>query len=251
MRIITYASHYSVQSDNYNKYIERAFNALKDKLDIEPLDSLGGNFQLYHKIIAVNNYIKNLDDNEFIVFVDAFDVLPVNGVNRDRLEYAIQKTYNMNKITFNSEINCSPQSDLAKYFQDIPGEWKYLNSGMYAGRVKLLKPFFDNIITYIDKLPKDVETLYDVFGDQEQQYNKFNDQLICIQQYIKNNSSIDLDYNCNVFQTLYSGHFFSHPYHKLHINYENKTIQNTVTGSYPLLVHGNGKTILDRILDIV
>lgn len=245
MRIITYASHYSVQPDNENKYVEIAFNALRDKLDIEPLDSLSGNFQLYHKIIAVNNYIKNLNDNEFIVFVDAFDVLPVNGVNRDRLEYAIQKTYDMNKITFNSEINCAPQSDLAKYFQDIPGEWKYLNSGMYAGKVRLLKPFFDNIISaYIDKLPKDVGALHDVFGD-------FNDQLVCMKQYIKNKSIVDLDYNCIIFQTLYCGYYFSHPYHKLHIDYENKTIQNTVTGSYPLLVHGNGKVILDTILPII
>lgn len=235
MKIITYAN-------NYNNHI---FHILQNKLGVEPLDTLGGNFQLYHKIIAVDKYIANLNDSEVIVFLDAFDVLPVNGVNIERLDYAISKYMDLEKITFNSEVNCAPDPSLSKYFSNIPGEWKYLNSGMYVGRVGQLKPLLSEIInTYLKKLPSDVQPLHDVMGD-------FNDQLVFIKQYIKNSQTIALDYNCIVLQTLFCGYVHCPPYHKLKIDYVNKTIFNTITRTYPLLVHGNGKVILDSIMPIV
>ena len=236
MRIITYA----------DKYYHRNIEILKSKIDIETLPAVREGFRLYHKFLAVYKYIEKLPDNEIIVFVDAFDVLPVNKVNKDRLEYAITSTFNLEKITFNAEKLCWPNPNLAKYFNHIPGEWKYLNSGMYVAKVKKLKPYLHNIIeTYIEKLPDNVAFSYT--------YAKLNysDQHYCIKEYVKNNSLIDLDYNCNVFQTLFSGNIHSAPYEKLIIDKKKKIFYNPVTKTYPLLVHGNGKTILDKVLDIV
>jgi len=246
MRIITYADSYKQYEDD-NRYKAVAFKALEDILEIEPINGPGGKFELYHKIIAVDSYIQHLPDDELIVFLDAFDVLPVNNVNKNRLEYAIEKTYNLEKITFNAEVGCYPSYDMAKYFDHIPGEWKYLNSGMYVGKVKKLKPYLCNIIEVYIKTLKPNRS----YSVEYAKWN-YNDQTYCMKEYIKDNSMIDLDYNCNIFQTLYAGKgFFAPPHHKLYIDYEKKIIKNTSTNTYPLLVHGNGKVVLDSILPII
>lgn len=235
IKIITYA-------DNHNN---ANLDILRSKLNIEILPKIEENFQLYHKTIAVNNYIKNLSEDTVILFLDAFDVLPVNGVNRDRLEYAIRRTFDLSKITFNSEVLCSPQDSYSSYFDHIPTEWKYLNSGMYCGKAGVLKPIIESIIDkYLKNLPKNMRHLCDCMGD-------FNDQLNFIKYYSEDSSSMALDYSCKIFQTLFCGYIGCEPYHKLNIDLDNKIIYNPITKTYPLLVHGNGKVIMDKILQII
>lgn len=229
MKIITYA----------NNYCNKFYHILRDKLDVEPLEIIDDNFQFYHKILSVDRYIQNLQDNEIIVFLDTFDVLPVNGVNKQRLEYAINKCFDLDKVTFNAEVSCFPEDSLSVYFQHIPSKWKYLNSGMYVGKVINLKFILSSIINeYIN-------------GKNTDELKHLNDQLVFIKAYIKRKKLIAIDWNCEIFQTLFSGDLYSVPHADIIIDTNTKIIKNQNTNTYPLLVHGNGKVILDTILPIV
>ena len=229
MKVVTYANNY------HNQF----YCILRDRLGVEPLEVIDNNFRFYHKILSVDRYIQNLHDNEIIVFLDAFYVLPVNGVNKQRLEYAINKCFDLNKVTFNAEVSCFPDDSLSSYFQHIPSKWKYLNSGIYVGKVINLKLILSSIINqYIN-------------NKNTNEFEHLNDQLLFMTTYIKKKELITIDWNCEIFQTLFSGDLYSEPHKDIIIDANTKIIKNQNTNTYPLLVHGNGKVILDKILSII
>lgn len=73
-----------------------------------------------------------LDDCDRIIFCDAFDVFFVRSP-----EEIFEATKEQNKIIFNAEINCFPDSSLADEHPPSTTRFQYLNSGFSVGPVEM------------------------------------------------------------------------------------------------------------------
>lgn len=169
------------------------------------------------KLISVYDYLlKNKDVKEFI-FVDAYDVIAL-GTPKEFEE----KIQDRSKMLISVEKGCWPQSDLADQYPKVDTDWKYINSGAYYSPSKLFIEMFDgNPPIYTD-----------------------DDQLYLSLEWLNNPSIGLLDYDCKIFQSysfIGEGEF----------GYNNGRLQNLKTGSQPIFIHGNGKTCMKNVLDLI
>lgn len=145
---------------------------------------------------------------DYILFVDAHDVLFVGAI-ADVVE-RINK-FPEHDCIFSAEKACWPSPELADQYPPSDSQWKYLNSGTY-----LFKP--KKLVETVDKLPPEI-------GIDDQLYftqHLLNDRMNCI-----------LDINCEIFQTLAHDNGDS-------FGMVDGKFTNNVTGSNPVVVHGNG-----------
>jgi len=170
------------------------------------------------KILSTRDYLIANPDVDAIFFCDAYDVVVLGTI-----EEALSKL-DTSKITFSTEKACWPDSSLDVYYdtsQHTP--WQFLNSGLYyAPRELFLALFTDNMPDYTT-----------------------DDQLWFTKQYLFNQSSgIILDRQCNVFQSysfIDDGEF----------GYENGRVQNLKTSFTPVFIHGNGRTDMEVVYDLI
>ena len=91
------------------------------------MSALGGGM----KINLMKDYVKDLHDNDIILFTDAYDVFYA-----DDLETITERFLEFNKeIVFSGELFCYPHEQLATEFPNAHTRFKYINSGTYIGRV--------------------------------------------------------------------------------------------------------------------
>jgi hypothetical protein len=220
MKILTYAT----DINNYN------LKSLQNKLPIYLIpNTLPWTNDFYAKVLGVSETIKDLSDEEVIIFCDAYDVLPVNSCNIFSLENAINQHFDLNKITFNAEINCYPDSSLVTKYPIYNSKWRYLNSGIYCGRVSLLKKLFNKV-------------LHKIRGS--------DDQLQFSIAFIETPDLIALDYECKIFQTLFNGQIGG----DMNMNdfvVEDSFIINKYFKTKPLLFHGNGKINMSKLIPFI
>jgi len=169
------------------------------------------------KLIETYNYLqKNPQITEFI-FVDAYDVIALSTPKE-----VIEKIKDRTKMLISVEKNCWPKSELASQYPKTDSEWKYINSGSYYSPSKLFIDMVEaNPPLYID-----------------------DDQLYFSLEWLKNQSIALLDYDCEVFQS-YS--FISEG----DFSYKNNRVQNLKTNSQPIFLHGNGKTCMKSVTDLI
>jgi hypothetical protein len=171
---------------------------------------------------SINEYIKNLSDNELVLVTDTYDVLPLNGCNKNLIEKKIRDKFDLTKVVFGAETNCFPDGHLSALYPDhIPySKWKFLNGGGYFGTVKLLKYIIG-------------ETLSSIKGSMNQRvFTNF---------FLNHPEYITLDYTCEVFQTLFNGRVHA----DMNIDdfiFSDNTIINKTFNTIPFLFHGNGGT---------
>jgi hypothetical protein len=197
------------------------FKQLTTQLDVEVLPILTEwRWDFYPKSLSLYETLKNVDGETIVLVCDAYDVLPINGITNDILLQKIISEFDLDKITFNAEKNCYPNTSLEKYYPNVGSIWKYLNAGLYVGKVK-------NIIRMVESaLPKMMGVI---------------DQEIFSIMYLNNDLNIEIDYTCKVFQTLYM-------IEDNDLTIDNDKIINNKTGGTPLLLHGNGKSPLNKFL---
>lgn len=182
----------------------------------------------YPKSYSVYQYLKNLNSKEHVVVCDAYDVIALNKCTNKLLEENILSFFDDNKVTFNAEINCFPDGSLAGRYPDTNSKWKYLNAGIYTGKV-------ENILQMLDLvLSKIVNSM-----DQLEFSKLFLDSTL-----------IDLDYECKTFQTLYSGSVGGSVDVSDFI-VKDGNIYNKHYNTVPLLFHGNGKTDMRNLLSLL
>lgn len=166
-----------------------------------------------HKFIAPIQLIKALRGSKYThaIFVDAFDVIVV----RDKAScLASFKRLGEQPLIFAAETNVYPDKSLESLYPKIDSIFKYVNA-QYCIQIN-----WDGL-----------EEFEKVLADSDQDHMaKF---------YLKNlkNPNVVLDTNCEIFQCLYgvnAGIFDEH-------------YKNTLTNSYPIFFHGNGKSNLDWI----
>jgi len=158
------------------------------------------------KLISVYDYLQTSDIDAFF-FADAYDVVALGSMGE-----ALSKL-DINKITFSSEKNCWPDSNLEKYYEPITqGGFNYLNSGLYFAPKELFMNLF-----YIDA------PMY-----------SSDDQLWATHMYLFNEkSNIVLDTK----QSVFNSHSFIA---EGEYGYENGRVQ--INGEQPVLLHLNGRT---------
>lgn len=141
------------------------------------------------------------------MYVDAFDCIIV-----DTAEAIVEEFKALDApIVFGAERYCFPQGreDL---FPPSPTPYRFLNAGGFIG-------FTDHLIQFFNVM------------NPESWDRGITDQKFTQDYYFHNVHMIKLDYHCRIFQTM--------------VNADNdieygRWIRNTVTGSYPKVIHGNG-----------
>lgn len=160
------------------------------------------------KIIETYNYVKYLDNYTHFIFVDAYDVIFL-GDPEPLIKY-------QDHVIISCEKACWPDATLESKYTD-GGIWKYPNSGSYFAPIDLfIKIFDENPIEFKD-----------------------DDQLWFHKVILRNDYKILRDTNCTIFQSIAfeeEGDF----------EYEG-SFKNKKKDSYPVVIHGNGKTDMSKI----
>jgi hypothetical protein len=93
------------------------------------------------KINLVRNHIDSLHDDDVVLFMDGYDVI----IN-DTLPTILERYEDMDAdIIFAAEKNCWPDAAMASEFP-LSTLYRYLNSGVYMGRVGALKEFLNEAV---------------------------------------------------------------------------------------------------------
>lgn len=183
----------------------------------------------YHIIddnyVAYGSKMKNAYEfakkNDFthLFILDAYDVL-VLGTMEDCLDRIKDK----DTILFNAEKACWPHGEWAKEYPEVESDWKYLNGGACFVKVdRFIKLFEENPIKDTDN---DQEVLGRIYLDKRNDYK------------------MALDTNCELFQSI----AFEHEKDFL---YGHDVFYNFKTDTFPLIIHGNGKTEMSHLYKLV
>jgi len=153
-----------------------------------------------HKINLVRSHIQTLPDEDVVLFVDGYDVLFTDNI------HSIKERFDGFDcdILFAAEKSCWPEPTIAPQFPMTPTPYKYLNSGVYMGKVARLNHFFSEVVT-----------------------NYQDDQLWMQKRYLgANGLDIKLDHEGYIFQC------------DDEVSYDGQQISNGMC--CPCIYHGNG-----------
>lgn len=131
-----------------------------------------------------------------------------------------QRTFEVpnDKIIYSTEKALYPNTSPDYSFKGET-QWKYLNGGGYCGSLKLIVEFFEKY--GLTNLPSEA-------NGQKEQHEAFLKAK-------KDGFPIELDYNCNIFQSIafMDGNEFE---------VKDGLVINKITGSTPAIIHANGRT---------
>jgi hypothetical protein len=133
-----------------------------------------GNFGV--KLKAVRDFVlrSDLKDDDLVLFTDAYDVIYYG--NREQITHRYFKF--SKPIVFGCEKYCNPVPSYEKYYPNTNHEFRFLNSGMFIGRVWALRKCIEKY-EYEDR---------------------HDDQLFWTIQFLKENCDlIQLDYDNTLF----------------------------------------------------
>ena len=173
------------------------------------------------KLIETYSFLINNPQIESFVFVDAHDVVVLSSSKF--FDSVLSWCDFENKMLVSCEKACWPDSSLADKYGEYWSEWKYVNSGLYYA-------------------PRDV--FIKVFESSPPEYHN-DDQLWLTNMYLnQSGDDIKTDSHCMLFQS------YSH-ISEDDFGYENNRLQNLKTLTQPIFVHGNGRTdmtLIDQLL---
>ena len=171
------------------------------------------------KIIAIINFIKELQYDDIICFIDAYDVLVNNNMSEIITNF---KNYNC-ELLLGAELNCYP--DVYKNsFPDMSTKYKYVNSGGYIGYKYAIQQIFDW---------KPIDEIYKICKNG-------GDQTYFIEYFLHNRSDkIKLDDKSLIFQNMHlvDWNELSFIFGKLY---------NNILNIKPCFIHFNGGSWLQN-----
>ena len=161
------------------------------------------------KINILRDHISKLPDDDIVFYCDGYDVFVVDGLDEFLYRYAEMN----HKVIFAAEQYCWPVDNaelqkalVFKHAPHLNTKYKYLNSGVFIGRVSELKLILSHPIE-----------------------NDGDDQLYCQNQYLSQNYDMVIDTDCYMFQC-----------HEMDVHPKKNMLFNPHTRCYNLLYHGNG-----------
>lgn len=196
-KLLRSGAKHGIQFENIAKNIEWVGGDI--------VNSTGGG----QKINILRDYISKLPDDDIVFYCDGYDVFVVDELDEFLYRYAEMN----HKVIFAAEQYCWPVDNaeeqkalVSKHFTDLDTKYKYLNSGVFIGRVSELKKIFKDPIE-----------------------NDGDDQLYCQKQYLSQNYDMVIDTDCYMFQC-----------HETDVHPRKGLLFNPNTRCYNLLYHGNG-----------
>lgn len=215
MKVITYIYHdFADANSSSYKFRESCARFGYDVVNIAE-DGKERNFGEVLK--EVYQAFKALPPDEIAMYADGADTYFVRPINPPELS-----------ILYMAEVGLWPQTaEMQKYwnahFEKFPATtaWKYINGGGYVGPAGLICEFFEQ------------NSLHKI--GQIAAHNSQRAQALAYMAWKEKGAPIDLDQECIEFQAI----GFCNQEDFLH---EQGKIKNRITGSYPALFHGNGRT---------
>jgi hypothetical protein len=210
---IAYSSHY--KNGNVIR-LAKSCAAHNIKLNMV---GLGETYFEFFKNHCLYRYIKDLDDNDIICIIDAYDMYLVSSEEEIESKFLWYES----PIVVSVDTICYPDEALIPLFPEKKGIFKYINLGGIMGYVKPLKEALNKIFIYEQKIV-----------DEGINWNCL-DQLAWQWYFLYDQKDvIKIDYDCHLWQTLYV-----HEKWDWITKYKNR-YQNHITNSFPCFIHGAG-----------
>lgn len=181
----------------------------------------------------IRDYAASLPESEIILSVDPFDVvfLCATGEIEEKFRKSgseillgAMKLGRVMQKVYNSEFNKTGRPTP----KTLHG-YDYLNSGTYITTAGFMVRLIDRFISDYGMTPVSM------------------DQVIFTSLYIKGKENIEIDWKCELFHNL----LFSNPVTRkpdmTDIEFRDRRIYNTATGTYPCLIHASGNALMDGI----
>lgn len=148
-------------------------------------------------------------------------------------------------LLWSTEKACYPhpeKAELYNHHHKLKSPWRYLNNGLYMGRLDLVIEFFDRY--GLNKLP-------DHANGQDEVMDAYF-------QAVKDGFPIKLDIKCEEFQSIafdYDPKIDSYPLHKngyegSDFEIKDGLVYNKLTKTTPAVLHGNGQTPMGWLYEI-
>jgi len=165
------------------------------------------------KTKVIKNYIKDKNDNDILLYTDAWDVLVYQG----SLALLLEKYNKFNKsIVFSAEKNLWPDNPRASEYGDTKDKpFPYLNAGAFIGKIGALKKYCEE------------------YTKNNNNSDRTIDQLFWSDVYLSNKNDIGLDTQAEIFLSLFNtsdGNYI----------FENNNFTYKETNTQPIFIHANG-----------
>lgn len=206
-----------------------------DFYNVNPIQLAQGlPFNFYNKFVWVYEAALKLDC-EYFIHMDGRDVLFLS--NLDDILHRFKTEFPTRKMLFQGET--WPEWRGGRVADDYPNKdltYRYINSGCYISETKyFIKEFFPQYKMWNEtgkKYCDEDQTLAEwIYLDN---YNKYGED-----------TPIILDHDCKIFQDVSNiNRGYSCNYDLI---YKPDSIYNRLTGTYPMVFHGAGHTILSQV----
>lgn len=213
MKIITYVT------DTNNEGFKKLRKSCPEIIALpEPLHKTGT--PIRDKVLATYEFVKGLDDDEIVIFLDGYDVVKADIPISEGEGELTEIIFNAEKALWTADL-----SELKEYYpeyEDAVG-WNYLNSGCYMGAAGKLKPFlalWNYMLTH--------------------RTCTVDDQSAAQVMFMASKMNIEIDTDCYYFQC-YS--FVDESEYE----YLTGFVHNKKSRNCPVFIHGNGKTDMWKV----
>ena len=167
----------------------------------------------YLKLQWMLDYVRTLQDDEIVLFVDGFDVLVLADS-----ETLLRTFKQMNApIVIAAERECYPYADLKNAYPSSPTSFRYINSGTYMGYASALREWLEDL------------NINQTECDQGQVTKHFLAN--------REKNFLKLDYHCELFLPLYMV-----KREELVIEKETNRLYFPTTQTRPCVLHANSGT---------
>ena len=214
LHIVTVAT----EEKYYLPYLKILCKKFNNELKILGLGTKWQGFS--YKFDLIIKYLRTIDPNDIVCFIDGYDVICVRDTNELINEF--KKIINNKLILIGVDRHSTKNKLFASmYFTKIDNN--YINSGCYMGYAK-------NLLIVFEELNKSINDF------------NVNDQILLIEYCKKNPNSYVLDKDNNIFLCYVNS--------LTEIDNKINIINNTIyyKNSKPFFIHGPGFTYLNNIL---
>lgn len=174
------------------------------------------------------DYTKSIPPQEVACCIDGFDVISLRNPKVDELN----ELAHIDKIIFGAERFCFHHFPQVQEFcekQSNGNPYRYLNGGMFAGKLSLLRTMMEEILSW------NTLELESEFTISAKPGNNFNDQTLFGLYLLRNQERICLDRNANTFWNIWG------EYENVYQNFDHdgSVATNNYSQTTPLFLHAS------------
>lgn len=162
-------------------------------------------------------WLKQERPQGLILFTDSHDAF----LNGSPVEIGRRFRSLKHPFVMSAETNCAPDAALKGCYPKVKSRYRFLNSGGFIAEANHLRKTLERWKVWL-------------VHDRE------NDQGWFTRRFLEERGAIRLDHGCEVFQCLYNA--------ERDLELQHGRIHNRATGSYPLVIHGNGRSDMRQSL---